>query len=118
MALAAGTVAYTNPGAESYMQVLTVTISDSSVTTLNQMETATDGDGHALYRVNYAPKVWLVVNDVRTYIPAVAVRTSSNTLTIVAISNILYENTDGSLNYILAAVGDLVGINQYTNTPT
>lgn len=119
MSLAAGTVNYTIPAsAESYVQLLTVTISDSIITALNQMETTTDGDGHALYRVNYVPKVWLVVNDVRTYIPAIATRTGSNTLTIAAIANTPYDSTDGSLNYILAAVGDLVGINQYANTPT
>lgn len=119
VSLAAGTVNYTIPeGAESYAQLLTVTISDSAVNTLNQLEAATDGDGHALYRVNYVPKVWLVVNDARTYIPAIAARTSSNTLTIAAIANTPYASTDGSLNYILTAVGDLVGINQYANTPT
>lgn len=101
-----------------YTQIIPITISDDTVNTLAELESATDGDGHLLYRVNYVPRVWLNVGDSRNTIPAVAVRSSRNTLLIAATSNIAYNATDGALHYTLAVVCDLVGINQYTSTPT
>lgn len=101
-----------------YTQIIPITISDDTVNTLAELESATDGDGHLLYRVNYVPRVWLNVGDSRNTIPAVAVRSSRNTLLIAATSNIAYNATDGALHYTLAIVCDLVGINQYISTPT
>lgn len=119
LVIAAGDTNYNIPdGAESYTQLITATISDDTVTNLAELESATDGDGHTLYRVNYIPRVWLTVNDRRVYIPAIATRAGRNTLTIAATSNIAYATTDGGLHYTLAAVCDLAGINQYISTPT
>lgn len=117
--IAVGDVNYTIPeNAEVYTQLIPVTISDGIVTTLTQLESATDGDNHLLYRLDYVPQVWLVVDGNRKVIPAVATRSTRNTLLIAATSNIAYNTTDGGLHYNLAVVCNLVGINQYISTPT
>lgn len=120
--IGAGDTNYTIPESTDptavYTQLIPVNISNDTVRNLAELESATDGDGHLLYRVNYVPRVWLNVGDSRNNIPAIAVRSSRNTLLIAATSNIAYNDTDGGLHYTLAVVCDLVGINQYTSIPT
>ena len=118
-AIAAGDTNYNIPeGAESYTQLISITISNDTVTNLTELADATDGDGHKLYRLDYVPRVWLMVNDIPVDIPAIAARSGGNTFTIAATSNIAYATTDGGLHYALTAVCDLVGINTYTSIPT
>lgn len=119
--IAAGNVNYNIPDgtlSSAYTQVISATISDGARHTLNEFEAATDGDGHKLYRVDYIARVWLNVGETLTYIPAVVIRSAPTTLLIAATSIIPYAATDGGLHYTVAAVCNLVGINQYTSTPT